>query len=405
MSYLSTPHQAFTAGFYTDPDFDYTVRSLLGFAPAGGSEPGEVLAAIAPIADGAVDAWFAGWHSLGLRLFTLGEELQEAGRFDGASGAYLRAANYLAVAVNSAEKDTLIPTFRQYAAAWDGFIDTTVYAAERVDIPYEGSTLPGYLVSPADDGEARATVILNNGSEGSHAALWGSTAHAALARGYAVLFFDGPGQQSMLFERAVTLRHDWEHVVTPVVDFLLGRTDVDGDRLAIYGTGQGGYLVPRALAFEKRIAAAIIDPAVTDVASFWMSQLPQSLTRSYAEGNREAFDRDMALGMKYSASTARSWTRRARPYQQPGYFATLQEVSRYTLRDVAAHVTTPCFVAAAEDEQFWPGQSAEFAAQAGGPTHLQEFTTEEGANLHCQPLARTLATQRMFDWLDATLEP
>ena len=69
----------------------------------------------------------------------------------------------------------------------------------------------------------------------------------------------------MLFERAVPFRHDWEHVITPVVDFLVGRPDVDPQQIALYGISQAGYWVPRALAFEHRIAAAIADPGVYDV--------------------------------------------------------------------------------------------------------------------------------------------
>ena len=33
--------------------------------------------------------------------------------------------------------------------------------------------------------------------------------------------------RAMLFERGVPFRHDWEHVITPVLDFLLARSDVE----------------------------------------------------------------------------------------------------------------------------------------------------------------------------------
>jgi hypothetical protein len=34
-----------------------------------------------------------------------------------------------------------------------------------------------------------------------------------------------------------------------------------------------------------------------------------------------------------------------------------------------------------------------------GSTYAR-FTQTEGASFHCQPLARELTEQRMFDWLD-----
>jgi len=33
------------------------------------------------------------------------------------------------------------------------------------------------------------------------------------------------------------------------------------------------------------------------------------------------------------------------------------------------------------------------------------FTAAEGADLHCEPKAPGLRAQRLFDWLDATLQP
>lgn len=404
MSFLSSPHEAFSAGFYRDSGFDYAVRGLLGHAPSGATEPGEVLSTIAGIADGDVAAWYAAWRNLGERLLSLADQLTESGRLESASRTYLRASRYLAVAVDSAPDDTRLAVFRAHRAAWDGFIDTTVYSAERVDIPYETRTLPGYLIRPSGDDEPRATLILNNGSDGSHSSMWGDGAHGALARGYSVLFFDGPGQQSQLFEHGVHFRHDWESVITPVIDFLLPRADVDPAKLAIYGISQGGYWVPRALAFEKRLAAAIVDPAVVDVATSWLGQLPTPLRTLFEEGKAEAFDRDMGIGMRFGASTARTWAFRARPYGTSGYFDTLTEVARYALGDLVGDITTPVFITAPEDEQFWPGQSQQFADALAGEKLLQGFTAAEGANFHCQPLARTLTDQRMFDWLDVVLE-
>ena len=82
--------------------------------------------------------------------------------------------------------------------------------------------------------------------------LWPGLGAPALGRGYNALVFDGPGQQSMLFERHVSFRPDWEHVITPIVDFLLQRPEVDANRLALYGISQAGYWVPRALAFGPK---------------------------------------------------------------------------------------------------------------------------------------------------------
>ena len=144
------------------------------------------------------------------------------------------------------------PIFTAHRRCFDAHVRLLDPPAEAVAIPYEDGTLPGYLFVPAADGQARPTLIINNGSDGPVTGLWPGLGAAALARGYNALVFDGPGQQSMLFERQVPFRPDWEHVITPIVDFLLQRPEVDARGLALYGITQAGYWVPRALAFEHR---------------------------------------------------------------------------------------------------------------------------------------------------------
>jgi pimeloyl-ACP methyl ester carboxylesterase len=89
----------------------------------------------------------------------------------------------------------------------------------------------------------------------------------ALPLGYNVLLWDGPGQGGMLDEQRVPMRPDFEAVVAPVVDWALAQPGVDGDRLALIGRSFGGYLAPRAAAFEKRLAALVCDPGQVEFVS------------------------------------------------------------------------------------------------------------------------------------------
>ncbi|MGV9409038.1 alpha/beta hydrolase family protein [Nocardia sp. NPDC003693] len=402
-------HTAFATGFYPDADFDYTVRSLLGECAYGGADAGEVLAAIAPVADGDHDGWFRAWTELGARLRAVADAAAAAGHTESAAQAYLRAGTYYAVAVNASSglssDDLLLPTFRAHRSSWDRFVDTTARRVERVTIPYEDTDMPGYFFGASDDSTPRPTFVLINGSDAPVSGVWGAGGAAALDRGYNVLAFDGPGQQSMLFERGVGFRPDWGPVVTPVLDLVSARADVDADRIALYGLSQGGYWLATALTTEHRAAAAIADPGVVDVPASWRNSIPARLLELFDTGRRRRFDRYMSWGMKASKSTARTWRFRARPYRQDSYFDTLTEVHRYVLTDAdAARITTPLFVADPEDEQFWPGQSKRLADKVSGPVERCRFTAAEGANFHCQPMARRLVHQRMFDWLDDTMK-
>ncbi|HLT31163.1 MAG TPA: alpha/beta hydrolase [Myxococcaceae bacterium] len=401
-------HRVFSSGFYPDPDLDFEVRCLLGYAPYGGSDIGEVLKTIDGVPPGDREHWFRAWHDTASRVRTMAEAAAMAGQKLTASLAYLRSASYFAVALNAAsclgDDAPVLPTFRRHRSSWDGFIDTTPHAVEKLDLPYEEGTLPAWFFRPSAEPSRRRTLVMVNGSDGAISSLWSSGAAGGLARGYNVLIFDGPGQQSMLYERGIGFRSDWEAVLTPIVDLLLTREDVDPDRLALYGVSQGGFWVPRTVAYEHRFAAAIADPGVKNVSDIWLRHLPGHLKSLFRAGRKDAFDRAMTLGMRFSSQNRRTWSFRARPFRKEGYFDTLDEVSRYVLtHEECAKITTPLLITDPEDEQFWPGQSKELARHVHGPVEVIPFTAAEGANFHCQPLARQLTDARMFDWLDRTL--
>jgi alpha-beta hydrolase superfamily lysophospholipase len=397
-----------TQRFSKNPDYDFEIRCTLGAAQAGGADVGEVLAAVAGVKAKDHEGWFDAWTELSVATAQAAKDAATAGNSVSAASAYLRAAGYYSVAVNAAsalaDSAELIPTFKKHRAAWEGFVDNSPVPVERVSIPYGRYKLPGYFFSPAGAKKARPTLIMNNGSDGAISGMWSQGGAAALDRGYNFLAFDGPGQQSMLFEKGLPFRPDWEAVITPVVDFLLARRDVSKRKLAIWGISQGGYWVPRAMAFEHRLAAGIADPGVIDVSASWLSNLPKSMIKLIKKGDAKKFNKEMKLGLKFQHDAARTWNFRARPYNSDSYYDTISSVLEYKLdAETAAKIKAPLLITSPENEQFWPGQSEALAKLTPEVSEIVEFTEAEGADGHCQPLARTLTHERVFDWLDAKL--
>ena len=68
----------------------------------------------------------------------------------------------------------------------------------------------------------------------------------------------------------------------------------------VQGISQGGYWVPRAVAFEKRIVAAIADPGVVDVSTLWLRDLAKPML-GLLEAGQEEFDGFMAKLMDPAA--------------------------------------------------------------------------------------------------------
>ncbi|MGB4778201.1 alpha/beta hydrolase family protein [Microbacterium sp.] len=391
--------------FSADPDFDYEIRCAIGNAAGGAGDIGEVLAAVSHVRKADHEGWYAAWRELADRTLAIATTSAAGGHRVSAAAAYLRASAYYAVAVNAvsalADSDLLAPNFARQEEAWRGFVAHTAVDVDEIEIPYDEGRMPGwYFRAPSPSG---AVLVVVNGSDGSRASLWASCVSAGLERGYDVLVFDGPGQQSQLFERNVPFRPDWENVLTPVFETVAAREGVDAARIVVIGISQGSYWTERALAFEHRYAAAVANPGLVDVSTSWTSQVPASMLRLLDAGENEKFDREVALGMRFSPTTAHTWRFRARPYGTNGYAETIEAVRRYTVADVAGQITTPLLILSPEAEQFWPGQSEQLAALAPGVSTVVRFTAAEGADEHCQPLAQVLTTQRVFDWLDDTL--
>nr|WP_246345522.1 prolyl oligopeptidase family serine peptidase [Conexibacter arvalis] len=217
--------------------------------------------------------------------------------------------------------------------------------------------------------------------------------------------FEGPGQQSTLFDQGIPFRPDWEAVLTPVLDALVARDDVDAAKVAVIGISQAGYWVPRALAFEHRFAAAVADPGVVDVSTSWTDPLPKSMRKEIADGEREKFDRNMRIAEKLSASTRALFAFRGEPYAVEGdsRYDLYAQVLRYRLGEEVAQIDTPMLICDPEDEQFWPGQSQQLYDRLPGEKELVRFTAEEGAARHCEPMGGAVRDARLFGWLERKL--
>ena len=275
---------------FDDESFSFETLRAAGFTAYQGADLGEILVTARDITDGDEPAGTAPGRRRPSASAAIGEGALASGHRVSAREALLRASNYYRTAEFYLRDDSghrpgggapFTPLPGDLRQGRRAPIDTPV---ESVAIPYEDTTLPGYLFLVDDSGAPRPTVIYTNGFDSTAEEAYFVIAAAALRRGYNVLAFDGPGQGAVLREQQLTFRPDWEAVTTPVVDYALSRPETDPARVALFGYSLGGCLVARAAAYEHRVAALILDDGVLDFGAAFERGMPAEVITWIAEG-------------------------------------------------------------------------------------------------------------------------
>jgi pimeloyl-ACP methyl ester carboxylesterase len=213
---------------------------------------------------------------------------------------------------------------------------------ERVLIPYQGKHLAATLRRPRADARASARpplVLMTMGLDSTKEELL-TFEDNFLARGMAILAFDGPGQGEAEYD--FPIRADYEAVTAVVIDWLEASVkDLDCARIGVWGISLGGYYAPRSAAFEKRLKACIANCGPWDFGALW-DGLPELtrlafVARSHSKNEEEARRRAHEL----------------------------------CLSGVAPRIECPLFVIAGGLDRLCPPQDARrLAGEARGPVEL-----------------------------------
>jgi alpha-beta hydrolase superfamily lysophospholipase len=400
--------QAMAALQFRDESFSFETLRAAGSAPYGGADLGEVLATARVIRNGDETGWFTAWRNTAERVHGIADTALRNGHPVSAREAFLRASNYYRTAefyrrknaAGDTEARAVARLSRQMFASAINLMDRPVL---HIDIPYETTTLPGYLFLVDDSGVARPTVVYTNGYDSTAEESWFAIAAAALKRGYNVLAYDGPGQGAVIREHGLVFRPDWEAVLTPVLDYCEGRTEIDSDAIALFGYSMGSYLVARAAAFDQRPAALILNDGIFDFHQAYVNAMPGWVMRRIRNEKDGLANRLMGViatlrtqvrwGLNHGV-----WTLGASSYAD-----FVRRTTDYTLAGLADRISAPTLIMDAEADQFFLGQPSALAKAMTAPTTLARFTTVEGAGEHCHVGSLTRAHQVIFDWLDTAI--
>jgi dienelactone hydrolase len=327
----------------SDPQVDLVFSHFIPRYEATGVDPNDLRKLMRSITRW--NDWCRLWSEEAARHERLAEEAMALGRALTGAEAYLRAAIYYHYG-----KHLFADRPAEYRNAHDAMLRCYDAGAtklpnpvERIEFPFRGVAMPGWLRKPSGVQRAPVAVILpglDACKEELHA--WSD---AFVERGMATLTLDGPGQGETSFHLPTT--HEWGPVLGAVLDELEKRNDVDGHRVAVVGQSLGALYAPLAAAGEPRLKACIANCGPYD----WGTVLPKM-----PKVSQEVFRvRSHAKTMDEAHALAR----------------------KITLEGVAQRIMCPLLVVfGAGDRLISPSEGERLVKTASGPSELVVY--EEG---------------------------
>ena len=392
---------------FEDPQFSFQLLRILGSAEVGQADVGECLSTAHRIKEGDFESWCREWLGTAQRVRAIADACIDKGHRASAADAYLRASSYFRTAEFFLHGNPGDPRIRELSdqsrRCFGEGLRLSGTGFQQVEIPYERTALPGAFYPAGAAGEPRSTLVVQTGFDGTMEELrpW---AIAAVRRGMNCLTFEGPGQGRVIREQGLPFRPDWEKVVAPVIDCVVARPDVDASRIALMGLSFGGYLAPRAAAYEHRLAACIANGGILD---FIGSRIPNGLTRSdfldALRKNPEGVNRTIEEMAKSSSEIRWSVGNGMYTFRAESAAEWLLKSTQYELSDVVKHIRCPMLVIDSENESSFKGESKKLYDALICPKTWMFFSAEEGAEEHCQVGSPALSQQRILDWLEETL--
>ncbi|KAL4936459.1 hypothetical protein BDV06DRAFT_233410 [Aspergillus oleicola] len=378
--------------FFESPFYNFEFIRILGSSTAQGAEIGECLEAVSSMKAESPAEWFRVWHATAQRVEALAEKAEKTGDVEGARLALLRSANYFRASEfflhttphDPRLLDAIERSIANFRKAWT--LGDYSGCIQFLDVPYlDGTKLPGYLYTPRPltNNAKPPVILLPSGFDNTQEELYFFLVHGALARGYAVVTFEGPGQGIVVRRDKLNLRPDWESVTSKVLDFLFATKEstLDLTKTAIVGASMGAYFALRSAA-DPRIKACVAVDGFYDLYEVTTSRIPSWFVNLWQAGSLPGsiFNATVSLIQKMNFQSDWEIRHAMWTFGVDSAAAVVREMQRYSLHESGgkgylSRIHCPVFVTGAADSLYFPPEdnAAKIFGQLG---HLSEGMKE-----------------------------
>ena len=271
---------------------------------------------------------------------------------------------------------------------------------ERYDVPYENVKLPVMHVKPS--GESKGKILIHGGNDSYFEEFLFSLLYLQ-EKGFEVYLFEGPGQGGVMRTQGMHFTHEWEKPVKAVLDFF------DLSDITIVGISLGGYLAPRAAAFDKRITKVVawsVFPCFQDIL---VSMQPQSTQRAF-HALMKLHARpllNLVFGKKAKSSPIIDWGIKhgCYAYEAGDAYSYAKKLKLYDLEPIADRITQDVLILGANGDHFIDykliGREINMLTNVKSLT-FRLFTDKENAQNHCNVGNGKLALDTICGWIEQT---
>ncbi len=347
---------------FTDEVFNYWIPRLV----ADGVDANDIVGVRAKVNDWA--GWPDAWASAGDAHKALAAERLAAGHRITAGDALVRSSlSYhvgQVVAFHAPARKAELQAMK--VAAFREAAPLLTPPAERIEIPFQGGKLPGYLRLPSGARGPLPCALLVPGLDSTKEDFI-TVSEMCVRRGLASFTFDGPGQGE--FRATMALAEGYEESILAVFEMLAKRPEIDARRIGLLGRSLGGFYVIRAAAQDPRIAAVVSFGGTFDLGDW--PHMPASIRNGFV----------FATGSKTEEEAKR-------------------KMGAATLADCIDRVRSPVLVVHGRRDAIFKWTQAMRVAEALGH-HATLMMDDDG--VHCCHNHAFQYRTAMADWLATTL--
>ncbi|WIV13671.1 alpha/beta hydrolase [Proteiniborus sp. MB09-C3] len=382
--------------------FTYEFVRGLSVQQSGAAEFGECMETMGHIENNNFNSWISEWTSTADRVSEYAENQLKNGDKISAEKAFMRASNYYRMAVFYAAHSD--PKHRELWShskeCFQNMLKLMDYPVECINITFEGAALPGYFISGGES--KRPTLIAIGGFDSTMEEVFFWVGSTAKEYGWNCLIFEGPGQWGALMNNpGLHFRPDYEKPIGAAVDYLLTRSDVDADKIALIGYSMGGYLSTRG-ALDQRIKACIPNTLIVDCGAAAKAGM-KGLMKNDIFLNK-------AFGLMLKINTPARWS-----FQHSQWTLGVQNAHEwvkvyedFTVKGHEDQYKNPMLFLFSEDDIIDAAAPnpeivtglLDFMLSIKCDRYIRLFTKEEGASSHCQMGGLTYANASIFNWLN-----